>query len=129
MHKQADKAINDPSRIGYLDSPSKIAPGRVPQTPNNIFQSILSSGLSAAEKQQNRIAQEGFVVLVAGGETTARVLATATYHLLANQDSVLLRLKDELANAMEDPNMRPDVRTLEQLPWLVRPSHAQLQRF
>ena len=58
-------------------------------------------------------------MIAAGGETTARVLATATFHLLANQNSVLVKLKNELVTVMEDPNTRPDMRTLEKLPWLV----------
>ena len=75
------------------------------------------------DKKRNRIAQEGFVVIAAGGETTARVLANATFHLLANQGSALVELKHELTIAMEDPNARPDVRTLEKLPWLVSATH------
>ena len=91
---------------------------------SSIFRAILSSSLPTDEKKRNRIAQEGFVVIAAGGETTARVLATASFHLLANRDSVLVKLKDELVTTMEDPNTRPNIGTLEKLPWLV--SHPQL---
>lgn len=89
------------------------------QTQPTIFNSILSSSLVPEEKGTSRIAQEGFVVVVAGGETTARVLTTATFHLLANRDTALLRLKRELALAMPDPDARIDMKTLEHLPWLV----------
>ena len=61
-------------------------------------------------------------MLAAGGETTARVLATATYHLLANKDTALLKLKNELATVMIKPDSRMGMKTLEQLPWLVRRS-------
>ena len=112
-------AIKDKPKYDHLDSPSKAPKNKVAQTTTNLFHSILSSNLPVAEKRQDRIAQDGFVILVAGGETTARVLATATYHLLANPDSSLLNLKKELAVVMEDPKIRPDIRILEQLPWLV----------
>ena len=119
MDRQANMAIKDKPKYDHLDSPSKAPKNQVAQTTTNLFHSILSSNLPVAEKRQDRIAQDGFVILVAGGETTARVLATATYHLLANPDSSLLNLKKELAVVMEDPKIRPDIRTLEQLPWLV----------
>ena len=122
MHQQAEKAIHDSSKVDQVAPPSKTTMDTAAQS-NNIFRSILSSSLSSKEKKRDRIAQEGFVIIAAGGETTARVLATATFHLLANQDSALARLKDELAIAMEDPNTIPDMRTLEKLPWLV--SHLQ----
>ncbi|KAL8765571.1 MAG: hypothetical protein Q9209_007402 [Squamulea sp. 1 TL-2023] len=87
---------------------------------NNIFQSILSSkSLPPREKERNRITQEAFVVLVAGGETTARVLTTAAYHLVANRDTALSRLKEELATVFVKPETRVDVKDLEQLPWLA----------
>lgn len=86
----------------------------------NIFQSILSSKLlPPQEKERDRITQEAFVVLVAGGETTARVLTTATYHLVANRDTALSRLKEELATIFVDHDSQVDVKDLEQLPWLV----------
>lgn len=86
----------------------------------NIFHSILRSKiLSSIEKEEDRIAQEAFVVLVAGGETTAQVLTTATFHLLANKDTALLRLKDELNGIMLDPEIQVSLKILEQLPWLV----------
>ena len=86
----------------------------------NLFQSILNyKGLSPREKERNRIAQEAFVILVAGGETTAQVLTRATYHLLASEISTLRRLKAELKTVMIDPDTQVSVHTLEQLPWLV----------
>ena len=82
-----------------------------------MFQSmLLSNYLPPAEKRRNRIAQEAFTIIVAGGETTARVLTTAIYHLLANRDIALNRLRDELNSTIVDPDVRIEVRTLEQLP-------------
>lgn len=120
MHTQADAAIcaSQSDRKGKMTGSSD---GTTTKS-INVFESILANkGLSAAEKGKNRIAQEGFVVLVAGGETTARVLTTATYHLLANPETALLKLKEELTFIMPDPDTQVDVKTLEQLPWLVSP--------
>ena len=87
---------------------------------STIFKSILSShNLPAEDKQHKRIAQEGFVVLVAGGETTAQVLTHATFHLLTKKSTALAKLKVELANVMLDPNTRVELKVLEQLPWLA----------
>ena len=84
------------------------------------FQAIIScESLPEQEKQEDRIAQEAFNLLVAAGATTAVVLTTATYHLLMDQKDYLARLKEELEAVMEDPSTRVEVRILEQLPWLV----------
>ena len=86
----------------------------------DIFTRVISStSLTTVDKEQKRIAQEGFVVQVADGETTARILTIATFFLLANKDSVLRRLREEVRTVMTDPNSRVDVKSLEQLPWLV----------
>ena len=124
MHKQAKMAIRE-SQNDLTSKTTQPSDGATIKS-IKVFESILASRcLSAEEKDENRIAQEGFVLLVAGGETTARVLTTATFHLLANKETVLLRLKQELATVMVDPDMELDVKTLEQLPWLVSPlSHG-----
>lgn len=122
MLKQAAAAISINEARLRANSPSKRLSSSADETPiyTNIFQCILSSNkLPPSEKQQDRIAQEGFAFLAGGSDTTARVLTTATYHLLANRDTVLSRLRNELKAAMVDPYMRIDVKTLEQLPWLV----------
>lgn len=117
MHKKANQAIRD-SQNGLTGKATDVATTKS----INIFESILASKiLSVQEKQANRVAQEAFVVLVAGGETTARVLTTATFHILANRETVLLRLKEELTTAMTNPDTHVDMKTLEQLPWLVSP--------
>lgn len=118
MHQKANRAIHD-SQIDFTSIAIKSVGGA---RPINIFESILASKvLSAREKKANRVAQEGFVVLVAGGETTARVLTTATFHILANKETVLPRLEEELATAISHPDAQVDMKILEQLPWLVSP--------
>lgn len=90
----------------------------------DIFQKILSSdALSPSDKTVDRLAQEGFHAITAGSETTARVLATATYFVLANKQAVMPRLQDELRTVMPYPDSKPPIRDLEQLQWLVGFSH------
>ena len=85
----------------------------------DIFRTILASKLPEAEKQQERMAQEGFVVIAAGGETTSRVLTNATYYVLANKQSVLPRLQEELNSIMPTKGTKPDLDSLEELQWLT----------
>ena len=92
----------------------------------DVFQTIIScESLPTQEKQADRIAQEAFSLIAAASVTTAVVLTTATYHLLMHKNTYLARLKEELATVMEDSYTRVDVRTLEQLPWLVSLSSAR----
>ncbi|CAD6568443.1 MAG: hypothetical protein ASARMPRED_001717 [Alectoria sarmentosa] len=118
MYTKANRAIRD-SQNDLRSKSIESLDGTTARS-TNVFESILASKvLPTKEKEANRIAQEGFVVLVAGGETTARVLTTATFHILAKKETVLLRLKEELATVMVDPDTQVDVKTLEQLPWLT----------
>jgi cytochrome P450 len=86
----------------------------------DIFQKILSNdALSPSDKTVDRLAQEGFHAITAGSETTGRVLATATYFVLANKPVVMPRLQDELRTVMPYSDSKPPIRDLEQLQWLV----------
>ena len=62
---------------------------------------------------------EGFILVGAGGETTAQTLAVLTFHLLNNPES-LLELRAELDKVMPDPESSVPWQTLEQLPLMVR---------
>ena len=117
MNRQAGNTIQMHSR---KSQEKKLDPEAPPVVPSSMFHSILlSEGLPPEEKRRERIAQDGFVVMVAGGETTARVLTAATYHLLTNKDTILARLQKEVGAIDVDSNTRPDLKTLERLPWLV----------
>lgn len=122
MHKHAEAAISN-STASFEDGrwgPNEQSLKAPAKKLGTIFNGMLSSRhLSPQEKEKNRIAQDGFVVVVAGGETTGRVLTMATYHILANKEKVLPRLKEELESVMADPYTRVDVSVLEKLPWLV----------
>jgi cytochrome P450 len=84
-----------------------------------LFQIIQQSSLPAHEKSVHRLAQEGFTILIGGSETTARVLTLIAYHLLAKRE-VLVRLMEELMEAMPDVHTAASVKALRELPWLVR---------
>ncbi|KAK7697488.1 hypothetical protein SLS64_013500 [Diaporthe eres] len=84
----------------------------------NLMESILRSNLPSREKTRNRMAQEGFSVLVASGDTIARTLTTAVYHLLANPH-VLGRLREELVTVLPGPNDEVELRQLESLSLLT----------
>lgn len=82
-----------------------------------------SKSLLPSEKDPDRMSQEGFEVIVAGVETTSRILTAATYYVLANPQNVLSRLQSELRLAFPDPEAKPTLKQLEQLPWLVGTYH------
>ncbi|KAJ5107841.1 cytochrome P450 [Penicillium angulare] len=86
----------------------------------DIFDKILlSKSLPDNHKSADFIAQSGFEVIAAGGETSARILSTATFNMLSNKDTVLARLVEELEGAVSDHTLALELRTLENLPWLT----------
>ena len=88
------------------------------KAPRTIFQAVLESSLPASEKTVDRITDEAFVMIVAGGETTAKTLTNTLYHLLANpawKDKVV----QEIDAVMPDLNVLPSSAELEQLPILT----------
>lgn len=67
------------------------------QSPN-LFDFVYHSSLPAQEKTLNRLAEEAFVVITAGGDTVARALTCGIYHLVSNP-LYLDRLREELTKA------------------------------
>ena len=89
-------------------------------TKRNIFRTILADPtLPDAEKVYDRISHEGVVAIAAGGETTSRALATATFFVLEKRDTLLPPLLEEIMSVMPEPDSRPSIRELERLPLLV----------
>ena len=87
---------------------------------HDLFSTILASDtLDPSDKKAARVAQEGFTSIVAGSETTGRILTTAAYYLLACRDRVLPRLQQELRLVMSNPDSQASLKDLENLPWLV----------
>lgn len=86
--------------------------------PKTIFHGIMQADLPPAEKTADRLADEAFVLLVAGAETTARTLCVILCHLLS-KPSVLTRLRAELDPVIKGhrPQLPPSC-VLEELPLL-----------
>jgi hypothetical protein len=122
MNEEAIFATQQPPRSGTDDtrkccrSPS----GRITGQRNTVFQKcIASDSLVARDKRVDRLAQEAFTIVVAREESTARVLTTASFHIVPNKHRIPLLLRVELETAFPDPDTELDLRTLEKLPWLV----------
>lgn len=84
----------------------------------NIFRTLLASNLPDPEKGYHRIAHDGFEILAAGSATFSRVAVAGTYHILANKE-ILEKLRSELNAAFPDPNIVPETKQMEKLPYLV----------
>lgn len=83
-----------------------------------IFHSLLSSTtLPDREKSVARLAQEGQILVQAGTMTTSWALCVAIFHLLDRTESMKL-LRDELFEAIPDPNAVMSLTELEKLPYL-----------
>lgn len=122
MHTEAGAAIQNHycSGVINLSKPQRGIDADVEEQQSTIFQSCLESHhLDADEKKLNRLAQEAFTIIVAGGETTARVLTTATFYMIEHKERVIPRLRDELRSISSDSSEELSLKALEQLPWLV----------
>lgn len=84
-----------------------------------IFEELRDSDLPAQEKTIERLMDEGFILVGAGGETTAQTLTVLTFHILNNRE-IFLELRAELDKIMPDPASSVPWQILEQLPLLVR---------
>ncbi|KAL8947878.1 MAG: hypothetical protein Q9222_005893 [Ikaeria aurantiellina] len=83
-----------------------------------IFRCILESSLPAHEKTVDRLAHEGFSVIVAGGETTSRVLAIGVFYILEHP-LALQRIQEVAEKVMPDVSKPPASKALENLPYLT----------
>lgn len=91
-----------------------------------MYNTILNSPvLDKPEKEPERISQEAFNIFIAGGDTTARIFSTGTFHVLENRNDIMPHFRAELVKAMPDPRDRLSIQDLEKLPWLVGRFHIQ----
>ena len=86
--------------------------------PRTLFHAIDASNLPPEQKTLDRLTQEGVTVLVAGSETTARLLSHTIFHLLDNP-SIIEKIRQEVNSVMGSQEHVPDAKVLEALPWLV----------
>lgn len=111
MYHEARQVLADDGKTGL--HPSKRA-----TPPKDLYEAILFSTLADNEKSVDRLAQDGFLAIGAGGDPPARTLTAAIYQLLRNAEA-LAKLKKELVEAMPDPTEIASLRRLEALPWLT----------
>lgn len=83
------------------------------EKPQTILDGIMHSNLPPEEKTVEHLTDEAFVLVVAGGETTAMVSTVITVELLRNPD-ILKRLRKELDSVMKAG--LPKSRVLEEVP-------------
>jgi len=82
-----------------------------------VFQDIIDSDLPPHEVSLLRLQNEAVSVVGAGFETTRWALTVFCYHVLANP-SINKRLRDELKDAIPDPEQMPSWAALQELPYL-----------
>lgn len=80
------------------------------------FHDVLNSNLPAEEKSPERLAQEVQVVIGAGTETVAKMLAWTMYYLLEKPEKIQ-KLREELDRL--DPTKTATLLEFEQMPYLV----------
>lgn len=85
---------------------------------NTLYHALTASSMPDEEKHPKRMAHDGFEVLLAGSDTTARSMGIATYHIIANPH-INERLHEELKTVMPNPDSEVDLPALENLPYLV----------
>ncbi|KAL9627691.1 MAG: hypothetical protein Q9204_006397 [Flavoplaca sp. TL-2023a] len=117
MNFEATKAIENYRDATDHEKSERKQVEMTEQRPRFLHQ-ILESNLASSEKTAERMSQEGFSIIAAGGETVARTLTTMTYHLITNP-SILAKLRRELQSAQPDPLTPLPFQELEQLPWLT----------
>ena len=84
-----------------------------------IFDALKDPSLPPEERSLQRLQDEGVIMVIAGTETTARSLTVAAFYLFQDR-SLLLKVREELRQAMPTPTTEPSWTQLEQLPYLVR---------
>ncbi|KAL2834008.1 cytochrome P450 [Aspergillus pseudoustus] len=80
------------------------------------FHDVLNSDLPPEEKEPGRLAQEVQVVIGAGAETTAKMLAWTIYYLLESPEK-MNKLEEELNRL--DPKGTATLLDYEQMPYLI----------
>jgi cytochrome P450 len=85
---------------------------------DTIFHALRDNELAPSERDIQRLADEGEILVAAGSETTAKTLSITAFHIISNPP-VLTRLREELMTVMPYGTSNPTWTALEQLPYLV----------
>ncbi|KAL8729137.1 MAG: hypothetical protein Q9181_005110 [Wetmoreana brouardii] len=94
----------------------------------SMMQAFMDSDLPESDKSPERIKAEAQIAIGAGTLTTTHALKAATYHILANPDIHEL-LMEELEKGIPDPDSPPNLRSLEQMPYLNAVMYETLRIF
>lgn len=116
MRGKATEALQRNS-VGFADDIETKAQQK--SQPESMFDAILSSNLPQPEKTIDRLWQDAFISITAGGDPPARTMTIGLYHLLSNP-CYLECLQEELDQAIPNPAYLPGLKELEALPFLVR---------
>jgi cytochrome P450 len=92
--------------------------GMYKTTDSYLWQAMLSADLSRPDKTAPRMAEEAMTLLIASGDTGARVLTVALFFIHENP-KILQRLREELRRAIPDATDHVPLKELQGLPWLV----------
>jgi cytochrome P450 len=84
----------------------------------SIIEHIAGPNMPEHMRTPDRLADEGFAIIIGGTETTARSLGLGAYHLISNEN-IRRKLREELRSVMPTPESKPSWNQLEQLPYLV----------
>lgn len=84
-----------------------------------LFEAIESSKLSEAEKGTPRLVDEGTDVIIAGSESTAKVLTRAVFELMSNPHTLVRARQELVAAASLKGEGQLSFADLEKLPYLV----------
>lgn len=94
-------------------------PGNVSLESSTLFEVIDNSKLPEEDKSAPRLVDEAVGIIVAGSETTAKILTRTAYELMSNP-SVLIQAREELTHAtlqLDKPQL--ELVDLEKLPYLA----------
>ena len=94
----------------------------------SMMEAFMDSSLPESEKSPQRIKGEAQIAIGAGTLTTTHALKAATYHILANPE-VRTQLVDELERHIPNPDTPPNLRALEQMPYLIAVMQESLRIF
>ncbi|RAK99752.1 cytochrome P450 [Aspergillus ibericus CBS 121593] len=109
--------LSQNSPLGYQGPKDQFGATQVSQRQHTLFHALTASSLPEDEKRPTRMAHEGFEILLAGSDTTARTMGIAAYHVMANAP-IKQRLLEELKTVMPDPEDTVELKVLESLPFL-----------
>jgi len=115
LHKRAHQ-----SAVEFLadETNQSVEASKSYELPPSLFYGIVRSSIPPQEKSFERLAQEAFVFLFAGSDTSSHALSHALYYLVANS-TVLERLRQELSTVMPNPKFKPELKVLEGLPFFT----------